>query len=241
MSRMQQVSAWGTERLCAYLAGHPHVEVSSFCESAVSRMDWKQGNWSRVAHVGKPDLGENYGLIELMDNNPLVCADRASTPGAEATLALIATGPLLRADLLTGNANLHYSGEGDFEETTIALRRQSSTFAPQFSCEQGFANNVAQISARLEVKPTTKGDLIELFEEAYGRSFFVKHLPGEEFKTSVPIHTPNAIYSLEIPDSITVETLFVHVKADINGKCGAAQLVHLYNIMSGNEESLGLS
>ena len=100
---------------------------------------------------------------------------------------------------------------------------------------------MAQISARLEVKPTTKGDLIELFEEAYGRSFFVKHLPGEEFKTSVPIHTPNAIYSLEIPDSITVETLLVHVKADINGKCGAAQLVHLYNIMSGNEESLGLS
>lgn len=63
---------------------------------APSGIRFQQGAWERRIEADRPDLPVK-GLIELMDNNPIVCADEMSVPGPASTLALIALGPLLRA------------------------------------------------------------------------------------------------------------------------------------------------
>ena len=67
--------------------GRPSVEiVAGTCDAALC-ID--QDGWSRQIVVGDASI-EAGGLVELADNNPMVCADIVGVPGPVATLALIA-------------------------------------------------------------------------------------------------------------------------------------------------------
>ena len=85
------------KRLLSFLRSHPHVK--EVVEGGGPGLRFWQGPWARSIEVGNPSL-EVAGLVELMDNNPLVCADVASVPDPASTLTLIAIGPLIRAGLL---------------------------------------------------------------------------------------------------------------------------------------------
>ncbi len=87
-----QVWAAPIEGLSRLLSRHPHIE---WMGEASSGIRFQQGAWERRIEADRPDLPIK-GLIELMDNNPIVCADEMSVPGPASTLALIALGPLLR-------------------------------------------------------------------------------------------------------------------------------------------------
>src|SRR5205085_3762725 len=78
-------------------------------------ISWTQGPWRRSLFVGRPDV-ELKGIVELTDNNPLVCADAFSLPGAAASLALLAVGPLSEAGLLTERPTMLVNIEGTEEE-----------------------------------------------------------------------------------------------------------------------------
>src|SRR5215218_131169 len=90
-------------RLLELLRNHPRVaEVTTSDEPCLA---FHQGPWNRRVLSGDPTPAL-AGLVELMDNNPLVCADEASVPDPASTLALIALGPLIRAGLLVESATM---------------------------------------------------------------------------------------------------------------------------------------
>src|SRR5262249_50204787 len=83
-------------------------------------------------------------------------------------------------------------------------------------------------------------ELDELYDEVYGRSFFVRESGGDWDTRQVASH-PHAAYRLRVtPGDDGKHLLTVQVMADRDGKCGAAQVVHLMNVMCGLEETLGL-
>src|SRR5687768_16740761 len=92
------VRAFGHPTLNRLLGSHPFVNVESFVEEEINRMEFDSGR-SRRVYQGNAGI-EQYGLTELMDNNPLVCADEASVTGAAATLVMVALGPLAKAELI---------------------------------------------------------------------------------------------------------------------------------------------
>ena len=192
---MINVAAKGDSALRPLLSRHPRVNLERFETAAHGEILFQTGSQKRRAASGDLSCAE-YGLIELMDNNPLVCAEEASCPGAGATLALIAIGPLLRAGVVSGRPQIQFTFSADLQECARALK----------DFEQG-------CEAEMNVVPehSVEGPQIE--------------------------RAPFAVYAL---DTRTGGTARVEVCSDIDGKAGSAQLVHLFNVMAGFEESLGL-
>ena len=92
------------------LAAHP--KVSSVEESSNPGIEFQIGSWDRRVEIGNPDL-EVSGLVELIDNNPMVCADYMSVPDPLSTLALVALGPLAWAGMILERPTVISSVEGD--------------------------------------------------------------------------------------------------------------------------------
>jgi N-acetyl-gamma-glutamylphosphate reductase len=223
------VSARGVPALEAKLEAHPYVALERFVRSAQNEIEFSQQGRRRVAASGKPSIGE-YGLVELMDNNPLVCADAASCPGAAATLALIALGPLERAGVLAEPASAVFSfevsGESDLP-TTLHIAADP--------VDGGSALSMSLIASLTQ--PATLTEIVELYDECYARTFFVRRVPQLDPRETAG--APYAAYTVRFPLQDSPSTLQISVAADADGKCGAAQLVHLFNVMAGFEEDLG--
>ncbi|MCW5946701.1 MAG: hypothetical protein KIT74_06690 [Fimbriimonadales bacterium] len=233
----------GPESLNAMLEVHPGVEVESFEDSDGLSIEFKQGSWIREALAAHPSIEGPYGLVELMDNNPLVCADRASCPGPAATLALVGLGPLIRAGLVVERPSILFSFDADYEEVDAALAAMGwpdgATCAGDPIALGGVVSATCLSAIRI---PMDAEEIDELFEEAYGRSFFVRRTELDAMNPDQLRGMPYAEYALALTEGEGgLGLLRVQVLADINGKCGAAQLVHLFNVMSGFEEDLGIS
>lgn len=173
-------------------------------------------------------------LTETEDNNPLVCADVAHVPGPSNTLVQIALVPLARAQLLREPPVLlfNYVPE-DLELESLGL--EAEVAAQPMDLGNVLALNVmAEVPSGLD-----PDDLDQLFEEAYGRSFFVRLAEGA-WDTKAVSGKPHAVYQLRLTPGDGTNLLTVQVMADRDGKCGAAQVVHKLNVMCGFEESLAL-
>jgi len=254
------------------LERHPRFRpVDGATADAVS---FVAGGRTRTVEVGA--RGEPFGLVELMDNNPLVCADRVYVPDPASTLGLIAFAPLARAGLLLERPVLHTSCPGEEDELSRSLSRCgyahgcTCVFLPD-SADVVWAGATVAISGHVGLE-----DLQELFSEAYARSFFIRpYGPGpggnplelglvefepparsanEPAERSMPTSVlrpaagarsggatrPYAQYHLHAASRGTSSPLEISVAADLHGKCGAAQIVHVMNVMAGFEETLGL-
>lgn len=216
------------------LARHPRVQEARPGDGPDLRF-W-QGSWARAAYVGRADL-EVSGLVELMDNNPLVCADEASVPDAASTLALIGLGPLIRAGLLAESPMLITNAPVD-EALLLGFLHLDSV---ALMCQEQDLGSVyaATVMAAISTPPRLE-DLDDLFEEAYGRSFYVRRDETSEWDTKLVAGLPHAVFRLRITPDEPTSLLTVQVMADKHGKCGAAQLVHCMNVMAGFEETLGI-
>ncbi len=221
------------------IARHPHVERGEVSGSAA--LPFRVGEWQRGVLVAQPNC-EVYGLVELMDNNPMVCADQVSVPGPAATLALIALGPLLRAGLVCDTPVIQFSFAGDDEDLYAALRSMGAEEDPIVQAAPQEMETVRAAIVHVEV-PSTESpqEYDDLFEEAYGRSFFVHRHTADEWLAAQVLGQPHALYQLRwSPGDGPTGLLTILVMADIHGKLGAAQVVHAMNVMAGQEESLGI-
>lgn len=238
---MIHVRPTGYPALDALLARHREISVGGdLLQGDSQRLCFEQGAWQRELHVNDTSL-EVRGLPELMDNNPMVCADQASIPGPAETMALIALGPLARAGLLVEAPVLL----ANFAMETDALE----VFLRDLGWDEGFLvgsegdvldlPEVLSLTALCKVHtPEDLDDLDALYEEAYGRSFFVHEAEDGEWVPERVAGRPEALYRLAVvPDEVHC-LLRVQVLAAKDGKAGAAQWVHALNIMSGLEESL---
>ncbi len=205
-----------------------------------SGLNFVQGAHDR--HVGVDiTTSRVLGLVELIDNNPLVCTDAFGIPDPANTLALIALGPLAEAGLILeppalltnqevhkGKLRKHLANAGCRTEVTLAT--QTTAVADLAIC-------TAICAIRT---PENPGDVDGLYEERYGKSFFVRACDSSDWEPQMVLGKPYALYSLRLTLGDADSLLTIQVMADVNGKCGAAQYVHAMNVMAGFEETIGL-
>ena len=222
--------------LLKLLAKHPFV--SNVEHGSEPGLTFLVAGKTRRIEVGSPDL-EVTGLPELMDNNPMVCADQISVPDPASTLLLICLGPLAEAGLIAEPPQASLSAPFDSHLAHAFLSREGWTGGIQANVFP--TRDPAVYEAIVEVKitqPSDEGQLNELYAERFARSFFVEQDQASGWQPSLVKGKPFAAYRLAWDEPSA--TLTVRAMADREGKCGAAQVVHAMNIMVGYEETAGL-
>jgi hypothetical protein len=234
---MIDVAASSDEHVRVCLARHPDVrEVKVGDHPGVH---FQIGNWSRNVWVGKPDL-EVAGLVELMDNNPMVCADETAVPDALSTLALIALGPIAWAGMILEPPSVVSSIDGDEDLLAEFLKSAGWHGGADLHYEERNLGGVCAAMAMASIPtPADWSEIDDLYDERYGRSFFVRLDQESEWEPSLVAGKPHAAYRLSYTPGDLASLLSIQVLADRHGKCGAAQVVHAMNVMAGFEESLG--
>lgn len=234
-------------RLMDRLRTHPGLTLDESASVTQGHLAWKQGDWARILHFDgtpAPDArqGPQMGLVELIDNNPLVCADVASLPTPSATLALIALGPLLRAGLLVESPTLTFSFSADPESIADHLELMGWHHGADLVVDPQDLHPVGAAHV-LALVPTPEDDTVidELYDECYARSFFIHRTEQETWDTRLVAGQSHAAYRLAITPGDPHSLLRIQVMADFDGKIGADQIIHAFNVMLGFEESIGIS
>ena len=224
--------------VAALLAKHPNVSapLKTVCEGIEFITNRQR---FVLPHSSGGDLG---GVVELMDNNPLVCGDTAWVPSAGGALAVLALGPLLEAGLVVEPPAILLSFEEPPESVIQGLRTVGYTGDIALNCN---ANQVGTVRGAYCIakitNPASFDEIDDIYDERYGRSFFVRRTEDEPWATELVEGKPWACFRLELTEGETESLLAIHIMADIGGKAGAGQFIHTMNIMCGFEESLGLS
>ncbi len=225
--------------LAQLLARHPDVDLEAGTSKHV--LEWRQGDWARRI-VSSPVAEAPYGLIELMDNNPLVCADFVRVPSPAATLALIALGPILRAGIVAEPPAIIASfpvEEADIAEALATVGWDRGAMITSGEVDLGTVRGLNVIAAIHA--PENLEELDDIYAEAYGRSFFVLRDETSTWEPSLAAGRPEARFCLRITPGADISLLTIQTFADINGKLGAGQVVHTMNVMAGFEETLGVA
>ncbi len=230
-----------SEAIRRLLSAHPFVDLED--GPSRSAIDFVGHSKERRIWVDRPDI-ELFGLVEVIDNNPLVCADECSVPSPEATLALIALAPLIKAGLLTSAPVAMFSFEPNLDSVDSSLKTMGwqDGLSAGLNADPSVGTPTVQ-SAVVMAAIATPDDptlLDSLYEGIYGGSFLVRRLEDGPWITSLAEGRPFAAYRLRFAADIGESLLTIQVMADSEGKCGAAQAVHAMNVMCGFEESLGI-
>lgn len=233
-----RIVSCGDPAAARLLAQHPRAVLQAPLHDEPG-ISFLQGTWARRVAQG-PCGDEASGLAELADNNPWVCADAVTLPQPSATLALIALGPLVRAGMLVESPTI-LSNAPDDGEAAQALAAAGWPHGVDW-VHQDFedADVVAATAMAVIATPRDPQDLDALFDEAYGRSFYVRRDENSKWDLGLVRDCAHAVYRLRYTADEPHALLTVQLMAARDGKIGAAQLVHAMNIMAGFEESLGL-
>lgn len=221
------------------LQRHPHVLSVEYDSTAEGLVFWRE---QRRRHIGVGNVHSPLkGLVELMDNNPLVCADEFSVPDAASTLALITLGPVAGAGLLLEDPVFITNLPASEGATAGFLATQGYAGGVTLAHEEAPLAGLAMATAIASIEtPSDPSELDALYAEHYERSFCVELGDQGEWRPEAVLGTPLAFCSLRFSPGEDGSLLTVKAMADVDGKCGAGQLVHAMNVMAGFEESLGL-
>lgn len=235
---MIDLARTGDPEILRLLARHPKVAKTE--ESHGKHLWFKQGAWEREVAQGVFSI-ELYGLVEMMDNNPLVCADRVSIPTPVGTLAAVALGPLIDAGLLSDSPTILASMPDDRDAVDRLLAKMGWTDGAVMDAEEKDLEGVvaAMIIAAIQT-PERLEDLDDLYEERFGRSFFVRRSESDAWDIELAKGSQNAYFRLRVSPGDEQSLLTIQAMADLQGKCGPGAMVHAMNVMAGLEESLGL-
>lgn len=218
-----------------------HPRIGKVETGDVDGIEFWQGSWQRSVFVGDPGM-EVSGLIELMDNNPLVCTDAASVPDPISTLALIALGPISLAGLVTEAPTVIANIDFDPDLTGKFLSGAGWPGGIIGHVERRDLGTVLAITAMAAIATPDHWDEIDdIYAEHYSRSFFVREAAEAPWEPESVAAKPWAIYRLRYTPDEPTSLLTIQVLADTDGKAGRAQLLHAMNVMAGFEESLGIA
>lgn len=225
----------------ARLQQHPRVERASLNSDPNCLIEFTRGPKVRRI-LDKPHQGVLTGLPELVDNNPMVCAESFALLNPAETLAHIALAPLLLADLVPEPPVLLTNFDADEQEISSSLATIYGYSGEVFlEREEVDLQGVLALNALVNVPLNSGLDLLDqLFEESYGRSYYVLKEEDGRWDIEDVKGRPWARYRLRITPGDTTSLLRIQVMADAHGKCGSAQAINVMNIMCGFEETLGL-
>lgn len=225
--------------LIQLLQRHPQVELEQGASDDL--LEFWQGDWHRRL-VSQPVDDAPFGLIELMDNNPLVCADVVRVPSPGATLSLVALGPILRAGIVAEPPAVIASFPISDTEVSEALASAGWTRGAMVTSGDVELGTVRGLNVIAAIHaPENLSELDAIYSEAYGRSFFVGRDEESEWMPRIAEGRPEALYRLRITPGSDVSLLTIQTFASMTGKIGAGQLVHTMNVMAGFEETLGVA
>ncbi len=231
-------AASGDPSVARLLQRHPFVELVD--GGPLTGLEFSQGIWQRAVFVGRSEE-EQRGILEIMDNNPLVCADSMSVPSAGATLAMIALGPLASGGLIADSPTIAVTVPTDDAEIDALMEPLGWYGGSYVHFEPQPLDSVVAATVMVAIKtPEELDDIDALYEERYGRTFFVRRDEDSEWDSTLVAGQPYALYRLLVAPDEGTSLLTIRVIADRDGKAGAAQVVHAMNVMAGFEESLGL-
>ncbi len=220
-----------------------HPEITEIIETpGVIPLQWDaSSSWHRAVQVG--ELASSLkGLVELVDNNPLVCGDEFSVPDAASTLALIAIGPLATSGLLIEPPVMMTNAPADEDRIASFLQTEGWLSGLTLHVEEKDLGSVYASTVVCAIQtPSRAEDLDDLFAERYSRSLYVREAGEDEWHAQSVEGKPHAEYRLRFAPDHPHSLLTIQVMADSNGKCGSAQIVHAFNVMCGFEESLGIT
>lgn len=215
-----------------------HVFVTDLEASTTPGLEFWSPSHRYISLTPSKNLG---GLVELMDNNPLVCSDAAWVPDAASTLLLIGFGPIAQAGIAIEPPSIQTNAPIDDDLIEIALKsvdwHEEVTAIHQ---EQDLDGIYAMTVISKFKNPGSWDDLDDLFDERYSRSLFVRKDDESEWSTALVKDKPWAVYRLRLTQGEEFSLLTCQVMADPNGKCGSAQIIHMMNVMCGFEESVGI-
>lgn len=253
MSQIERAAS-NDPRVVELLRFHPHVlEV----QAGGKPLEFSQGEWNRTIEPSDPEA-ELFGLVELIDNNPLVCASSFSAPDATASLAQIALGPLVLAGLIQKEPILHFSFAAGSVAAALARLGPSPPPRPTPPFDADFFRGVLiDLVGQHDSEESPKivglraiaylpphfgvNDGIGLYEERFGGSFYVRRSPNDvRWRPSDILGKPFALYRIDVAREAINSRALIEVISDVDGKVGAAGIVHAMNVMCGFEESLGL-
>ncbi len=218
-----------------------HPKVTAVQEDTSAGISFRQGEWHRSVVQGDSQT-ELYGLVELMDNNPLVCADQMSIPTPIGVLAAIALGPLIVSGLLYEEPTILASNGDDKYAIDELLRREGWEGGAILSADEKDLGGLLAATVIAAIRtPSRLEDIDDLYEERFGRSFFVHRDEISEWHVDLVRGSQNALFRLRIVPDEPYSLLTIQAMADRKGKCGAGALIHAMNVMAGFEESLGLA
>lgn len=185
--------------------------------------------------------GEVSGIVEIMDNNPLVCAQAASTPGLCGTLASLALGPILISGLVVEPPVVLFSFEEDEQDVLRALEALDYKEGATMGSDPHDLGSVRGIYCVAKIRNLADfSELDAIYAERYEKSFFMRLATFEEWNVELVKGQAFAAYRLELTVGEEESLLSIHVMGDISGRIGDAGLIHMMNVMCGFEESLGL-
>src|SRR5262249_1059077 len=157
-----------------------------------------QGDWNRAVRQDDGNaLAENelFGLVEMTDNNPLVCADRFVLPSPVAILASIAVGPLIDAGLLFEPPTLLSSLEENPGGVFRAFVQLGWLTGATIECQQMDLQGAIALTAISAIRtPDRLEDLDDLYEERFGRSFFIHRHEEGDWDVALAKGSENAYY-----------------------------------------------
>jgi N-acetyl-gamma-glutamylphosphate reductase len=234
------IEAWsGDPAVRRLLAAHPRVDKVEPSEDSGIR--FQVGGRVREVDRGNPKA-EAFGLLELMDNNPIVCADMVSVPSAAGTLALIALGPLAATGLIRERPVVVSSFDLEESDLAASLTSVGWTEGADVHVESQEIGSVLVLTA-IAVVPTSEhpADYFDLYQERFGGSFFVRQATESDWSPSLVSGLPFAAYRLSLVPDEPNSLITIRTMADRDGKCGAAQLVHALNVMCGFDDALGIA
>lgn len=220
------------------LTSHPLVDPQSEAHTG-SALSFDQDGWKRRIFIGDATV-QTAGLIETMDNNPMVCADEVGVPGPAATLALIALEPLVHAGLLLEEPVVQIAGTVN-EDIEPFLRKIGWEKGAVMSFgNEDLGSAVALNAIALVSGECSQEDLLQLYRECFSRSIYVRENTTDPWDVSLVTGKPFACYRVTVGEPDRTRLVTVRVVADRDGKAGAAQVVHAMNVMCGFEECAGI-
>lgn len=225
--------------LAELLINHPQVDLEEGTSDDL--LEFWQGDLHRRL-VTQTFEDAPFGLIELMDNNPLVCADVVRVPSPGATLSLVALGPILRAGIVAESPAVIASFPVSDHEVSEALASVGWVHGAMVTSGDVDLGDIRGLNVIAAIHaPEDLSDLDAIYTEAYGRSFFVARDEESEWMPRVAEGRPEALYRLRITPGSEVSLLTIQTFASAMGKIGAGQVIHTMNVMAGFEETLGVA
>jgi hypothetical protein len=185
-----------------------------------------------------PELG---GLVELMDNNPLVCADHAWVPDATTTLLLAAFGPIALSGLVLEAPSVLTNAPISPEAIERGLDSIGWTQGVTLAAVPDDMGDVYALTCLAKVsQPEEWDELDDIYEERYQKALYIRRDESSEWTPELVRGKNEIIYRLRLTLGEGEGLLSIMVLGDRNGKCGPKSAIHMMNVMCGFEESLGI-